>query len=150
MEFSRLLKKHDMSLGAYNGANKRRFVLFEKENDEITRRLEFDTVRERKSYVLATLKRRALIGNSTGANRMKHFPDTAYFLECGCCGGWHHKNLPGSVDCRDNAHRFTSDELDAHYGANVWDYETIEDQHDREAQSYSPSARTMGNPTGKH
>jgi hypothetical protein len=61
MEFSRLLKKHDMSLSAYNGANKRRFVLFEKENDGITRRLEFDTARERKSYVLATLRRRALL-----------------------------------------------------------------------------------------
>lgn len=38
------------------------------------------------------------------------------FLECGCCGGMHHRDLPGHVDCRDDAHRFTTTQLDAMYG----------------------------------
>lgn len=56
------------------------------------------------------------------------------FYECGCCGEYHHRDLPGTVDCRDNAHRFTVDALDAHYGPAKWEEITLEEQmsHDED------------------
>ena len=57
------------------------------------------------------------------------------FIECGCCGQMHDRNLPGSIDCRDDAHRFTLDDLDAHYGAANYDEITIEDQMDAEERA---------------
>lgn len=40
------------------------------------------------------------------------------YEECGCCG---HRHRPGWVgDCRDDAHRFTDEQLDARHGANNW------------------------------
>lgn len=57
--------------------------------------------------------------------KTKHRP---IYAECGCCGHWHSRDLPGYVDCRDDRHRFTSDQLDAKYGATGWEEITIEDQ----------------------
>lgn len=45
------------------------------------------------------------------------------FCECGCCGSYHWRGLPG-----DNAHRFTADQLDALYGVANWEEITLEDQ----------------------
>lgn len=50
------------------------------------------------------------------------------FIECGQCGGWHSRNLPGSIDCRDDRHRFAIDELDARYGAFGWEEIGLDDQ----------------------
>jgi hypothetical protein len=36
--------------------------------------------------------------------------------------------LPGRFDCRDDAHRFTTDELDARYGAASWDEVALDEQ----------------------
>lgn len=61
--------------------------------------------------------------------KQKDFPnDAPVFFECGQCGGFHHRNLPGSIDCRDNAHRFTFDELDTLYGPTGWEEINLEDQ----------------------
>lgn len=63
-------------------------------------------------------------------NKTKRFPDTIspVFVECGQCGHWHSRDLPGPVDCRDDSHRFTSDELDEHYGPAKWEEITLEEQ----------------------
>jgi hypothetical protein len=61
----------------------------------------------------------------------KVYPTTdLVFLECGCCGEFHPRGLPGSVDCRDDAHRFSFEDLDAHYGAAGWEEINLEDQSD--------------------
>lgn len=57
----RNLAKHGMERGAYDGAQKRRFVLFSRHDatpGNVTRR-EFDTKRERDQYALAVLSARA-------------------------------------------------------------------------------------------
>ena len=54
-------------------------------------------------------------------HKLKHFNAKAVYRECGQCGHWHAEDLPGHIDCRDDAHRFTSDELDAHHGVDNWD-----------------------------
>ena len=68
--------------------------------------------------------------------QQKQYPKTDHpvFYECGCCGHWHWQNLPGSVDCRDDAHRFTSDELDDHYGATKWEEITLDDQLEKDTE----------------
>ena len=59
---------------------------------------------------------------------VKHvWPKKPVFFACGCCGGWHAQELPGSVDCRDDRHRFASDEIDEHYGPLGWEEIEIED-----------------------
>ena len=40
------------------------------------------------------------------------------FYFCGICGEWHRTGFYG--DCRDDASRFTYDQLDAEYGAGGW------------------------------
>lgn len=57
------------------------------------------------------------------------------FVECGCCGHYHSRDLPGWVDCRDDAHRFTADQLDARYGADGWEEITVEEQLEAEESS---------------
>jgi hypothetical protein len=57
----RNLRKHGMERGAYNGANKRRFVLFVDEQgggdpSRLRRRHEFDTKRERDAYARTLLR----------------------------------------------------------------------------------------------
>ena len=49
------------------------------------------------------------------------------FVECGQCGGFHHRDLPGQIDCRDDAHRFIWDELDDLYDFE-WEEITLEEQ----------------------
>lgn len=56
------------------------------------------------------------------------------FVECGCCGSWHDRNLPNSIDCRDDRHRFTSDDLNLHYGATNWEEITLEEQIEAEGE----------------
>ena len=58
----------------------------------------------------------------------KTWPTVAVFFECGQCGHWHARDLPGNVDCRADAHRFTLDELDEHYGAGRWEEITLDEQ----------------------
>lgn len=59
---------------------------------------------------------------------MKKYPlDNLVFLECGCCGGLHH--IDDLVDCRNDHHRFTCEDLDAEYGER-WEYRSLEDQED--------------------
>lgn len=70
-----------------------------------------------------------------GATIEKNFPPKPTFFECGCCGGLHWEGLPGAVDCRDDAHRFTFDELDSFYGPIGWEEVTVEDQMDAENQN---------------
>jgi len=41
------------------------------------------------------------------------------FYECGICGAWH--SLHWNGDCRDDANRFASDELDDALGSFNWD-----------------------------
>jgi hypothetical protein len=55
------------------------------------------------------------------------------YEECGCCGEWHLPEFRG--DCRDDANRFTSDQLDAKHGENNWWGVTLEDMADQRAQS---------------
>jgi hypothetical protein len=67
----------------------------------------------------------------TPSDGSKIFPSASprpTFVECGCCGCWHDRDLPGRFDCRDDAHRFTTDELDARYGAASWDEVTLNEQ----------------------
>ena len=45
-------------------------------------------------------------------------PQPPEFYECGICGHMHPINWNG--DCRDDANRFTYDELDAKYGEDNW------------------------------
>jgi hypothetical protein len=45
-------------------------------------------------------------------------PTPPTFYECGCCGHMHPANWDG--DCRDDANRFTNDQLDTMYGYGVW------------------------------
>lgn len=40
------------------------------------------------------------------------------FYDCGICGHWHPANWDG--DCRDDANRYTSDDLDTRYGSDGW------------------------------
>lgn len=54
------------------------------------------------------------------------------FHECGQCGSLHHRDLPGNIDCRDDAHRFTFDELDERYGRDNWTYWSLEDAENAE------------------
>jgi hypothetical protein len=50
-----------------------------------------------------------------------------FYIECGCCGHFHPKGFYG--DCRNDAYRFTSDQLDEkHGGREGWDYLSEEDQ----------------------
>lgn len=42
------------------------------------------------------------------------------FFECGQCGHFHAVDLPGWVDCRDDLHRFTADQLDERFGSDGW------------------------------
>lgn len=55
---SRNLAKHGMRLGAYDGANRRRFVLFTRHDAQIgdERRREFDTKKERDRFALSLLE----------------------------------------------------------------------------------------------
>lgn len=55
---SRNLAKHGMRRGAYDGANRRRFVLFVSAGDGNEWRSEFDTKRERDDYALKLLAER--------------------------------------------------------------------------------------------
>lgn len=59
----------------------------------------------------------------------KHWPSgrRPLFVECGCCGHFHSRETPGSIDCRNDAFRFSAEELDAHYGENGWKCLTVED-----------------------
>ena len=50
------------------------------------------------------------------------------FFECGQCGHWHSTGLAWNVDCRDDAHRFTLEDLDAHYGVAGWNEVPLEDE----------------------
>ena len=56
----------------------------------------------------------------------KTWPEAAVFVECGSCGCWHPRD--GAMDCRDDAQRFTPDELDEHYGAGRWEEITLDEQ----------------------
>lgn len=40
------------------------------------------------------------------------------FVECGCCGGYHTPDFTG--DCRDDAHRYTPEQMEAWHGPEVW------------------------------
>lgn len=44
---------------------------------------------------------------------------THKFYECGICDHWHSINWDG--DCREDAARFTADDLDIEYGIFGWD-----------------------------
>jgi hypothetical protein len=57
----------------------------------------------------------------------KRFSPSAAYYECGCCGGLHAVELPGSVDCRSDADRFTYDELDEAHGADKYTVTREED-----------------------
>ncbi len=46
------------------------------------------------------------------------------FSECGCCGHFHPIGFTG--DCRDDANRFTAEQLTARYGEDGWDYLDID------------------------
>lgn len=52
MEFSRLLKKHKMALGVYDGSQRRRFILRTPIAMNLVSVSEFDTARERKTAAL--------------------------------------------------------------------------------------------------
>jgi hypothetical protein len=54
------------------------------------------------------------------------------FIECGQCGHWHSQDLPGSVDCRDDAHRFSTTDLENRYGEALADV-TLLDLDDQAA-----------------
>lgn len=41
------------------------------------------------------------------------------FYDCGICGHWH--PLEWSGDCREDANRFTTADLDRHWGLDNWD-----------------------------
>jgi hypothetical protein len=62
----------------------------------------------------------------------KIWPRWAVFFECGVCGHYHAHGLPWWVDCRDDAQRFTCDELDSHYGANRWREESLDEMEGAE------------------
>lgn len=57
------------------------------------------------------------------------------FFECGQCGHLHAIDLPWWIDCRDDKHRFSFDQLDARFGANGYDYETLDEQMNAEKQN---------------
>ena len=51
--------------------------------------------------------------------------DGETYTECGCCGEWHPTHFAG--DCRDDGNRYTTDELEDHYGQDrFWDRLAIE------------------------
>jgi len=62
------------------------------------------------------------------------FPGLPTFFECGQCGHWHSTGLAWNVDCRDDAHRFTLEDLDEHYGVAGWNEVTLEDQIEGESE----------------
>lgn len=41
------------------------------------------------------------------------------YVECGCCGSYHKPGFTG--DCRDDANRFTPEQMEAEHGPDVWD-----------------------------
>jgi hypothetical protein len=51
----------------------------------------------------------------------KIWPSEAQFFRCGACDHWHALDLPGTTDCRDDARRFTTDELDDKYPDMTWE-----------------------------
>lgn len=66
---SRNLAKYGMRRGAYNGANKRRFVLFVNLNNGNERRHEFDSKGQRDDYARVLLREIAF--NNELSERMK-------------------------------------------------------------------------------
>lgn len=54
------------------------------------------------------------------------------FIECGCCGHYHRVEFGG--DCRDNAHRFTADQIEAMHGVTIWEQVLDLDEQERQEQ----------------
>ena len=52
-------------------------------------------------------------------NRDEKEADMKKFIECACCEQYHHADFYG--DCRDDANRFDSEDLDNKYGAFGWE-----------------------------
>lgn len=77
----------------------------------------------------------ALAGGSAGAQQAA----PPLYVECGSCGHFHRAEFGG--DCRNDAERFTADELDAKHGENGWIYESEEEQLDAE---YAAQAESLG------
>lgn len=57
------------------------------------------------------------------------------YFECGQCGHYHAVDLDPNIDCRDDAHRFTFDQLDAKHGAEKWEEITLAEQLESDAAS---------------
>lgn len=54
------------------------------------------------------------------------------YVECGCCGHYHRVEFGG--DCRDNAHRFTAEQIESMHGVTIWEQVwTLEDQEMEDA-----------------
>jgi hypothetical protein len=65
--------------------------------------------------------------------KSKVWPEFPVFFDCGQCGHWHARDLPGFVDCRADEHRFSTSELDDHYGVErAWQVIDLEEQEDGE------------------
>ena len=62
---ARNLARHGLRRGAYDGANKRRFVLFESIGNGNERRQEFDRKCERDAAALARLRAKRLVSTSS-------------------------------------------------------------------------------------
>jgi hypothetical protein len=61
---------------------------------------------------------RSTSGSRTRSNTQSWFSPPVLVVECGCCSEYHLADYFG--DCRDDAHRFTSDQLDHQYGLDGW------------------------------
>lgn len=48
-------------------------------------------------------------------DRKIHWPVTPCFVECGSCGHWHAREFP-AFDCRDDGYRYSTSDLEDHYG----------------------------------
>jgi hypothetical protein len=59
--------------------------------------------------------------------RALRWPETPVFVECGCCDHWHRPEFTG--DCRDDAERFSTSDLEDRYGEALEGVELKEVSH---------------------
>ncbi len=78
--------------------------------------IEVDTYEEGTFLAGDAFRNSGLVVTGTTTGRLTTSPPV--FVDCGSCGHYHRTEYAG--DCRDDAERFTADDLDERYGENGW------------------------------